>query len=234
MWTEADLAPVPVDVAAALGPASAESDAGRFMEWHRPLALSAEARLQDDPAAAARTLAGLYRTSLAGANSARSLLMYQVCLSLAEKDLDLIIGAVEELRRRGDSEANERLLVMLQDAPSVSVENAMIGEYLGLFQYLDSMLQDHGWEFLIMTDLSATVHQLNEAFRSESAKDVCALSEGIMPSSLASVFTYNAGGRIFLSSLKLTFCTVLPRVQEIAETVAAKRRTLFDALNSDP
>ncbi len=233
MWTEVDLAPVPIEVAAALGPASDKIDALRFLEWHRPLARSAEATLQDDPAAAARTLAELFRTSVSGANSARSLTMYQVCLSLAEKDLDLITSSVKELRRRGDSEANDRLSALLQDAPSLSVENAMVGEYLTSFQWLESMRQDFGWKLLVITDLAATVNQLNDAFRSESAEDACAKLEGIMPSPLASMFTYNAGGRNFLSLLELTFCTFLPRAQRATETVAEKRRTLLDALGSD-
>ena len=88
MWTDADLAPVPVEVAAALGPASDESDALRFLEWHGPLARSAEDALADGPAAAATTRVELFSTSVACANSARALTPYQVCASLAAKRLE--------------------------------------------------------------------------------------------------------------------------------------------------
>jgi hypothetical protein len=233
MWTEADLAPVPVEVAAALGPASDKSDALRFLEWHRPLAQSAEVTLQNDPAAAAPMLAELFSTSVGCANSAQSVIAYKVCASLAAKDIDLMARAVKESPDAGDSDANESLSAMLQDAPALSVQNAMVGEYLTSFQLLDSMLQDLGWKLLITTDLTATVSQLNDAFRSESAEDACAKLEGIMPSPPASLFTYNIGGRNVLSRLELTFCFFLPRAQQATETVAEKRRTLLDALGSD-
>jgi hypothetical protein len=152
---------------------------------------------------------------------------------LAAKDIDLMARAVKESPDAGDSDANESLSAMLQDAPALSVQNAMVGEYLTSFQLLDSMLQDLGWKLLITTDLTATVSQLNDAFRAESAEDACAKLEGIMPSPLASLFTYNIGGRNVLSLLELTFCTFLPRAQQATETVAEKRRTLLDALGSD-
>lgn len=234
MWTEVDLAPVPVEVAAALGPDSDKSDALRFQEWHRPLARSAEVTLQDDPAAAAPMLAELFTTSVGCANSARSLTMYQLYVSFAEKDLDLITSALKSLRDRFDSDAEYLLADTLRDTPPLSVKNAMVGEYLASFNFLDSTLQDLGWKLLIITDLTATVSQLDDAFRSESAEDACAKLEGINPSPLGSLFTYNIGGRNLLSPLELSFCTFLPRAQLTTETVAEKRRTLFDALGSDP
>ena len=161
------------------------------------------------------------------------MITYQVCASVAAKDLDLMASAVRESPDAGDSDANERLSAMLQDTPELSVQNAMVGEYLTSFQWLDSTLQDLGWKLLIITDLTATVSQLNDAFRAESAEDACAKLEGIMPPPLASLFTYNVGGRNLLSPLEFTFCAILPRVHEKTETVAEKRRTLLDALGSD-
>lgn len=232
MWTEADLVPVPPEVVAALGPASDESVLRRFLDWHRSLGQSAESALEEDPLTAARVLAELFSTSVAAANSAQSLTMYRLCVSLAEDDLQSMAQLAEGLPDREDSEVGGLLSVALRDAPALSVENALVGEYVSSFRWLDSMLKEIGWQLLLITDLAATVAHLDEAFRSESPRDVCAILEGIMPSPLASLFTYNIGGKNFLSSLELTFCTLLPRAEEATSLVSRERQALREALES--
>jgi hypothetical protein len=138
----------------------------------------------------------------------------------------------EELPDGENSEMGDLLSITLRDAPALSVENAIVGEYVSSFRWLDSMLREIGWQLLLITDLAATVAYLDEAFRSELPRDACATLEGIMPSPLASFFTYNIGGKTFLSSLELTFCTLLPRAEEATSLVSRERQALREALES--
>ncbi|MGB5810792.1 MAG: hypothetical protein WBG86_09695, partial [Polyangiales bacterium] len=152
--------------------------------------------------------------------SARSSLTFMVCADSAERELDLMARAATMLVDSARVDSRRATAAAIRAAPPLTDDNMMRGEYVTGYSFLESLVPESSWDYLVLTDLEQTGDLVNNTFHPDSSDDECAtLSEERSPR----VYSYNALGKILVRTIGLGFCLSLPAVRRVVKTDAAKR-----------